>query len=330
MRILVTGAAGFIGMNLCKFLMNAGHIVIGIDDIQTVDENAILKFARLTHLQEIESQGSFSYVHVDLAEAEQVADFFKRYEDHDFDVVYHLAANPGIRNSVYHPIDYTKNNITAFINILEACRHNGVPHLIFASSSSVYGNKSYQSEGAALEPLNYYAATKVCNEVMAKTYSELYAMRITAARLFSVYGPWGRPDMAPYIFMNALMKDEEIRLAEGGNVFRDFTYIDDAVSMLDALNYDDSNDLVMSNADKFQVFNIAASFPVPLWRFLSLMETIVGKKAKIKHKALSSMEAFETSGNMNKFRTVICYPPQTDLLAGISRFVEWYQNYHKE
>lgn len=330
MRILVTGAAGFIGMNLCKFLMQAGHIVIGIDDIQTVDKDAVLKFARLTHLQELECKGSFSYAHVDLAEVEQVAAFFQRYEDHDFDVVYHLAATPGIHDSQYHPHTYTQNNIVAFGNILEACRHNSVEHLIFASSSSVYGAQSNHTENAQPMPLNYYAATKLCNEVMAETYSRQYDMRITAARLFSVYGPWGRPDMAPWIFMDSLVNRKEIRLAGDGQVMRDFTFIDDAVTMLDALNFDLTDDKLLEEASKFQVYNIGASFPVTLFNFLSVMMEVTGLKADIKSKFLPQSEVFRTDANMSKFELLVCNPPQTDLKVGISRFVEWYQNYHKE
>lgn len=327
MYILVTGAAGFIGMNLCRFLIHAGHDVMGVDNIQDGDD-AVLKIARLAHLQSLQEKGQFEYRQIDLAKELAVVNLFQDPSHPDFEVVYHMAASPGIRGSQYHASQYTQNNLVAFSNILEACRHTGVEHLIFASSSSVYGNKTNQSESAALEPMNYYTATKVCNEVMAKTYSENYGMRITAARMFTVFGPWGRPDMAPWIFLDSLINGKGIRLSENGDVERDFTYIDDVVSMLDSLNYDNKDDLLMSDADKFQAFNIGSSFPVTLNYFLELLENEVGKKAMVTAKMLPSLEAFATEACMVKFKTAICYPPQTDLKVAVSRFVEWYQNYH--
>jgi UDP-glucuronate 4-epimerase len=283
-----------------------------------------LRRARLKELRS--THENFKFYELDIAEVLPI-EALLRYGN--FDLVYHLAALAGVKASTEYPHEFTRSNCTGFVNILEACRKFGVDHLICASSSSVYGDSSTlkSRENAELPPpKSFYAATKRANELMAATYSHLHGMQITMARMFTVYGPWGRPDMATYKFTKALIEETPITIYNNGLVCRDFTYIDDVVSMLDSLDAD----VVPQEMDKFQIYNVGSDCGYTVNEFLLQLEQTVGKKAiTVIHEVLHLAEVPATWADMSKFKSDIGTPPHTPLRQGLNAFVDWYKKYHK-
>lgn len=333
-KILVTGTAGFIGFHLANRLIKEGWAVVGLDNLnEYYDIN--LKKARLDILQKSEN---FSFHKSSLEDKIAVK---KVFEVEKPDYVVNLAAQAGVRYSIENPHAYTSSNIEGFLNILEGCRHFGVKHLIYASSSSVYGaNKKipFSVENNVDHPVSLYAATKKANELMAHTYSHLYNIPTTGLRFFTVYGPWGRPDMALFIFTKAILKGEPIDVFNHGMMKRDFTYVNDIVegisrlithipkpnSSWDALNPDPSY-----SKSPYKVFNIGNNQPVELNYFIESIEKALGKKAIKNLLPLQPGDVVETYANVDHLRDEIGFKPNTKIEDGIQSFVDWYRDYYK-
>jgi len=346
-KILVTGTAGFIGFHLAKKLLSRGDEVVGLDNINDYyDVN--LKYARLNELgiqrDDIEdnqittsTDKNHKFIKADLADRETVEKLFKTEK---FDAVCNLAAQAGVRYSLENPHAYIDSNVVGFMNILESCRHNGVTNLAYASSSSVYGlNKSqpFRTTDHTDHPVSLYAATKKSNEMMAHTYSHLYNISTTGLRFFTVYGPWGRPDMAPMLFTDAILADRAIKVFNHGNMSRDFTYIDDIVDGIIKVldnpaksdeNWNPENPTPKSSSAPYHIYNIGNNAPVSLMDFITEIETSLGKVAE---KNFMEMQAgdvestyADTSGLMNEFN----YSPNTTLDKGVASFVEWYRAFY--
>ena len=347
MKVLVTGTAGFIGFHLAKKLLERGDEVVGLDNINDYyDVN--LKYARLRELgiqqediqenQLIESIDSkHKFIKTDLANRETVE---KLFETEQFDAVCNLAAQAGVRYSLENPHAYINSNVVGFMNILESCRHNGVKNLAYASSSSVYGlNKSqpFKTTDHTDHPVSLYAATKKSNEMMAHTYSHLYNISTTGLRFFTVYGPWGRPDMAPILFTDAILNNRPIKVFNHGNMSRDFTYIDDIVDGIIKVldnpaksdkNWNPENPTPSSSSAPYRIYNIGNNAPVNLMEFITEIETSLGQVAE---KNFMEMQAgdvestyADTSGLMNDFN----YSPSTSLDEGVANFVKWYREFY--
>jgi UDP-glucuronate 4-epimerase len=334
MKILVTGAAGFIGMHLCVRLVNDGHSVFGIDNINKYyDVN--LKYGRIHNLgigqKEIEYNKellgikNFSFKKLDLQDAPNLLSLFAEKK---FDIVINLAAQAGVRYSITNPRDYIESNIVGFFNILEACRAFPVQHLIYASSSSVYGNTlevPFKESQITDEPISLYAATKKSNELIAFTYAHLYNIPMTGLRFFTVYGPWGRPDMAYFSFTKNIYEGKPIQLFNAGDLKRDFTYIDDIVEAI--------NRLLTTIPDikpAHQVFNIGNGHPEKVTDFLHILETLIKRKAIIENKPKQPGDVDVTFANCSKIYSLINFKPDTSLQTGLMNFVQWYKKfYHK-
>ncbi|MDM8516169.1 NAD-dependent epimerase [Desulfobacterales bacterium HSG16] len=334
MNVLVTGAAGFIGFNLSKRLCESGCRVVGLDILnEYYDVN--LKKDRLAILEENEH---FTFSRTDLADRESMEALFK---ENSFDVVVNLAAQAGVRHSLTHPHDYTESNITGFLNILEGCRYNDVKHLVFASSSSVYGANTdmpFSVHQNVDHPLSLYAASKKANELMAHTYSHLYRLPCTGLRFFTVYGPWGRPDMALFLFTKAILEDRPIKVFNNGDMSRDFTYIDDIVEgvfrvmgKLPEPNPEwtgDNPDPGTSNAP-YRLYNIGNNNPVSLMKFIETIEEQLGMEAKKDFMPLQPGDVPQTYANIDALFDAVGFKPATSVETGIERFVSWYRNYYK-
>ena len=334
MKILVTGTAGFIGFHLAKKLLDQGHTVIGLDNINDYyDVN--LKYARLSELgisrEDIENSNSKLKIHnsklsplhsfykVNLEDAEAINNIF---EVGQFDAVVNLAAQAGVRYSIENPHAYIQSNVVGFMNILEACRNYGVKNLSYASSSSVYGtNKSqpFKTTDITDTPVSLYAATKKSNELMAHTYSHLYHMQTTGLRFFTVYGPWGRPDMAPMLFASAISEDRPIKVFNHGNMSRDFTYIDDIV---------DGVIKVINNPSDFNIYNIGNNLPVSLMEFIETIEKAIGKVATKKFMDMQDGDVVSTYADVSGLMNDFGYKPDTDLADGIGKFMKWYKEFY--
>jgi UDP-glucuronate 4-epimerase len=320
MKILVTGCAGFIGIHVSKKLLDQGHDVIGLDvfrDMHLTEMNML----RNRRLDWIQSNKRFRHEPHDLNDNKHMNRIFT---ENTFDVVIHLAADAGIRKSMDYPEDFTRNNLVGFSALLELCRKYKIPHLLFASSSSVYGD----AEGASSEdsntnfPKSYYAATKKANEAMAFCYSHQYNMRITGMRFFTVYGPWGRPDMAPWKFADAIMNRKTITLYDHGRPTRDFTYVEDTADCVLMLAEDISKRPHLKNIDKFQIYNIGNGTPVSVMSFLNMLESEFKLGTDYTIKPLAASEAQDTHCDMTKFKRYIsAQPPHTSLKEGVSKFV---------
>ena len=333
MKILVTGAAGFIGMATARHLLARGDEVVGLDNLN--DYYAVsLKNDRLKHLV---SQSRFRFVKLDVADNAAVADLFAAEK---FDRVIHLAAQAGVRYSLKNPHAYVESNLLGFTNILEGCRHNQVQHLVYASSSSVYGGNTkmpFSEHDSVDHPVSLYAASKKANELMAHTYSHLFGLPTTGLRFFTVYGPWGRPDMALFLFTKAILEGRPIDVFNYGNMQRDFTYIDDivqgvvrVVDRVAAPNPDYNAltaDPATSNAP-YRVFNIGNSNPVPLLDFIACIEDAVGKQAIRNLLPLQDGDVPATYANTEALKTWIGFVPATPVAQGVSRFVDWYRAYY--
>ncbi len=330
--ILVTGAAGFIGFHLSKRLLNAGHRVIGVDNLNDY-YSVQLKYDRLAQL---EAFPGFQFQRLELADRKAVDQLF---ESVAFDRVVHLAAQAGVRYSLENPAAYIDSNLVAFANILEGCRHARTPHLVYASSSSVYGantSQPFSIHHNVDHPVSLYAATKKANELLAHTYSHLFRLPTTGLRFFTVYGPWGRPDMALYKFTEAIFKGEPIDVYNHGRMRRDFTYVEDVVDALHRimdkipepnLAWDgDHPDPGTSNAP-YRLFNIGNHQPTELGKFIEILEQAIGIPAIKNYLPMQPGDVPETYADVEDLRAAIGYAPTTPIEVGISRFVAWYRKY---
>ncbi|MCW8193267.1 NAD-dependent epimerase [Proteobacteria bacterium 005FR1] len=333
MKVLVTGAAGFIGFHLSRVLLARGDQVVGIDSLNDYYD-VRLKQARLAQLEE---HPSFSFVKMDVADREGIADLFREQR---FERVAHLAAQAGVRYSIENPQAYIDANIVGFGNILEGCRHNGVEHLAYASSSSVYGANQAQpfSEHHNVDhPIALYAASKKANELMAHAYSSLYKLPTTGLRFFTVYGPWGRPDMALFLFTKGILEGKPIDIYNHGNMIRDFTYIDDIVEgvvrVLDTPAAPDPDwngndpDPATSYAP-YRVYNIGNNKPVKLMDFIEAIEKAVGKEAIKNMMEMQPGDVPSTCADVSALETDLGFKPNTPVDVGIQRFVDWYREYY--
>ncbi len=333
MKILVTGAAGFIGFHTARALLDRGDQVVGLDNLNDYYD-VTLKEARLAQL---EGRNGFNFAKNDLADRTAMEDLFAREK---FDRVIHLAAQAGVRYSIENPHAYVSSNLTGFMNILEGCRHNGVEHLVYASSSSVYGAntaKPFSIHQNVDHPLSLYAATKKSNELMAHTYAHLYELPVTGLRFFTVYGPWGRPDMALFLFTRKILAGEPIDVFNNGEHARDFTYIDDIVEGLVrsvdrvAVTNEDWNGASPdpgTSLGPYRLYNIGNNDPVQLMDYIACIEKALGMKAEKKFLPLQPGDVPETYADIDDLRRDIGYQPATKLEDGIAKFVEWYREYY--
>ncbi|NMA73353.1 MAG: NAD-dependent epimerase [Bacteroidales bacterium] len=331
---LVTGAAGFIGFHLSKRLLSEGCSVIGLDNLNDYyDVN--LKKARLAIL---EKETNFKFVFANLEDQEAID---KLFADNEIHIVINLAAQAGVRYSLENPHAYIQSNVVGFMNILEACRHNKIEHLVYASSSSVYGsneNMPFSTSDGVDHPVSLYAATKKSNELMAHTYSHLYDLPTTGLRFFTVYGPWGRPDMALFLFTKAILNDEPIKVFNHGNMERDFTYIDDIIegvvrvcaNLLAPNNeFDKRNPDPGSSYAPYKVYNIGNNKPVKLTEFIATLEKHIGKTTIKELLPLQPGDVPRTYADVDDLIRDVNFKPNTSLDEGIKNFVEWYKSYYK-
>ncbi len=334
MKIIVTGVAGFIGYHVGERLLQRGDEVVGIDSISDYYDVQI-KHDRLARL---DKNSNFSFHKQDLAERETTADLFKKTAAQR---VIHLAAQAGVRYSLENPHAYVDSNLAGFMNILEACRHNPVEHLVYASSSSVYGANTrlpFSVHDNVDHPVSLYAASKKANELMAHTYSHLYRIPTTGLRFFTVYGPWGRPDMALFKFTQCILQNKPIDVYNNGEHMRDFTYIDDIVEgvirtadRIPEPNPDwssDQPDPGTSNAP-YRLYNIGNHSPVKLMDFIGLIESILGRKAEMNMLPMQPGDVYATYADVDDLMRDVGFSPATQLEEGIPRFIEWYRDYYK-
>ena len=333
MKILVTGAAGFIGMHSAKKLLDEGHEVIGIDNLNDYYD-VTLKEDRLKLL---EGYKNFRFLKLDIKDQKDVVDLFKKESPQR---VLHLAAQAGVRYSIQNPYIYIDSNIQGFINILESCRTIKTEHLVFASSSSVYGGNTkvpFSEHDNVDHPVSLYGATKKANELMAHTYSHLYQIPTTGLRFFTVYGPWGRPDMSPMLFTKAILADEPIQVFNHGDMMRDFTYIDDIVASVNEtlfktampnINFDGQHPDPATSHAPYRIFNIGNSHPVPLMQFIETIEDALGKKAIKRMMGMQAGDIKITSADTSELNQWINFKPNTSIKEGVTRFIDWYKNYY--
>ena len=332
MKILVTGAAGFIGYHLVQSLLKDGHEIIGLDNFNSYyDVN--LKRARINQIH----NKKFSMFEIDLVDNKSLESLFKK---NDFDVVVNLAAQAGVRYSLTNPEKYIESNIIGFTNILEACRHNKIPNLVYASSSSVYGMNSevpFDEDHSVDHPVSLYAATKRSNELMAHTYSHLFDLPTTGLRFFTVYGPWGRPDMALFLFTKAILDEEPIQVFNDGKMIRDFTYIDDIVSgvkgaILNSSKVAESDNLKLKpsiSSAPYRIFNLGNNQPVTLENFINAIEASTGKKAIKEYLPMQPGDVKKTFANIDKAGESLGFVPSTSIEEGVKKFVDWYIEYYE-
>ena len=320
LRVLVTGAAGFIGMHTAERLLAAGAAVTGVDNFDPYYDVA-LKEARLARLA---GRAGFAFERVDLADAAAAAGLLRAGS---FTHVVHLAAQAGVRYSLVNPQAYVRNNLVAFGNVLEGCRHAGIAHLVYASSSSVYGANHtlpFSEDQNVDHPVSLYAATKKANELMAHSYSHLYGLPTTGLRLFTVYGPWGRPDMAPMLFTRAILAGQPITVYDGGRMRRDFTYIDDIVEGIVRV-------LAMPPAGDgapYAVYNIGNNTAVELTTFIATLERLLGRTAVRLDAPMQPGDVPATYAAIDRLAQATGFAPRTSLADGLARFVAWYRDYH--
>lgn len=363
MKILVTGAAGFIGSHVALSLSSRGDDVVGIDNINSYYDPR-LKLGRLAEcgifpskgcelVKEVPSTGgdgitpiiypkipygekitslkygNFHFIRMDIADRESLPELFK---NENFDAVVNLAAQAGVRYSIANPFAYIDSNIVGFMNILECCRHNKIKHLVYASSSSVYGLNEkvpFSEEDEVISPVSLYAATKKSNELMAHAYGKLYDLHSTGLRYFTVYGPWGRPDMAPMLFANAIKQGKSINVFNNGDLIRDFTYIDDIVNgtiqVLDSIPVSED----CKNGVPTKVYNIGCSNPVKLMDFIAEIEQNLEVKANKNFLPMQQGDVYQTNADTTKLEKEIGYSPKVQLSEGIRQFIQWYKQYYK-
>ncbi|QMA46833.1 NAD-dependent epimerase [Citrobacter freundii] len=332
MKYLVTGAAGFIGFHVSKRLLDAGHQVVGLDNLNDYYDVS-LKQARLALLV----HPGFHFHMLDLADRESMAALFA---EERFDRVIHLAAQAGVRYSIDNPHAYADSNLTGFLNVLEGCRHNQIQHLLYASSSSVYGlnrKMPFSTDDSVDHPVSLYAATKKANELMAHTYSYLYGLPTTGLRFFTVYGPWGRPDMALFKFTKAMLEGKSIDVYNFGKMKRDFTYIDDIaeaiVRLQDIIPQTDAQWTVETGTPAtsiapYRVYNIGNSAPVELMDYIKALEEALGIEATKNMLPLQPGDVLETSADTQALYDVIGFKPETTVKDGVKNFVDWYRDFY--
>lgn len=334
MKVLVTGSAGFIGFHLSQLLIKKGYQVIGIDNLNDYyDVN--LKYGRLEIL---EKEEDFTFYKIDLKDKEEIDNLFEKYK---FDYVINLAAQAGVRYSLINPYAYVDSNLIGFVNILEACRHNPVKHLLYASSSSVYGGNKvapFSTEHQVDHPVSLYAATKKSNELMAHTYSHLYKIPTTGLRFFTVYGPWGRPDMAYFSFTQDILSGKPIKVFNYGKMERDFTYIDDIVEGIIRLlplapkvnpEWDETKDKLSESFAPYKVYNIGNNQPVQLETFISVLEDKLGQKAEKHYMEMQPGDVVRTYADTTDLEQAINFKPKTSIEEGLGKYVEWYKEFYK-
>ena len=345
MKILITGTAGFIGFHLAKRLLERGDEVVGIDNINDYyDVN--LKYARLaetgisrkaekwhTPVQSMKYPG-YTFVRMNLEDRDQLTALFEKEK---FDNVCNLAAQAGVRYSLENPYAYIDSNIVGFVNILEACRHHNIRHLVYASSSSVYGNNTkmpLSTSDNVDHPISLYAATKKSNELIAHTYSHLFGLPTTGLRFFTVYGPWGRPDMALFLFTKALLENRPIQVFNYGDMVRDFTYIDDIVEgVVRVIDHPakpspaGKNDVSCSDTAPYKIYNIGNASPVPLMEYISAIEAALGKTAEKEFLPMQPGDVPRTEADVTDLMRDLGYKPSTPVKTGIEKFTTWYKTY---
>lgn len=332
MRVLVTGAAGFIGFHVSRSLLARGNEVVALDNLNDYYD-VRLKEARLVRLRE---HDAFEFIRGDLADPSAVRAAFDRAPRR----VVHLAAQVGVRNSIHHPEIYASSNVVGFLNVLECCRHGDVDHLVFASSSSVYGANTampFSVHHGTDHPLSLYGATKKANEVMAHSYSHLYGLPCTGLRFFTVYGPWGRPDMAPFLFTSAIAQGRPIDLFNEGDMRRDFTYVDDAVTAVVAVTdripgpdpawSGDAPDPASSSAP-YALYNVGNHTTVSLREFVAAIESALGKKAAVNLLPMQPGDVPDTYADIDDLARSVGYSPSTSVDEGMARFVDWYREFY--
>ena len=338
MRILVTGAAGFIGSHLVNVLLNRGDYVVGIDSVNDYYD-VRLKYARLAtcgivrdavsddNPVQSEIQPLYTFQKTDIT---NLAALMALFETHQFDQVFHLAAQPGVRYSMQNPHAYVQSNVVGFVNILECCRHHRTQHLVYASSSSVYGANAkvpFNEDDRVDHPVSLYAATKRSNELLAHTYSHLYQLPTTGLRFFTVYGPWGRPDMAPMLFADAICTGKPIKVFNDGDMYRDFTYIDDIVEGV--VRAGDHVPLATESVPYYRIFNIGNSKPVHLMEFIRTMESTFGTEANLEMYPMQPGDLKTTYADTTALAAVTGYHPDTELATGVERFATWYRDMYR-
>lgn len=349
MKILVTGVAGFIGSFVCKRLLERGDEVVGLDNINSYyDVN--LKYGRLSTLgisqADIDSykfiQSSiypnFSFVKMSLEDTQAIQMLFVNGR---FDKVVSLAAQAGVRYSIENPYTYVESNINGFLNVLEGCRHNGIKHLVYASSSSVYGLNGkvpFSEKDSIAHPVSLYAATKKSNELMAHTYSHLYGIPSTGLRFFTVYGPWGRPDMSPFLFADAILHNRPIKVFNNGNMLRDFTYIDDIVEgvlrVIDSIPQPGASwmseqpDPSYSTAP-YKIYNIGNSRPVKLMDFIQAIEEAIGKEAEKVYLPMQPGDVYQTYADTSSLQSELGFQPNKPIKVGVKETIDWYKEFYR-
>lgn len=331
MKFLVTGAAGFIGAAVVNKLCQKGYEVIGIDNLNTYYDVRL----KLDRLAELNKLLNFTFLTLDLFDKTAVSNLFATSK---FDRVIHLGAQAGVRYSLENPLAYSDSNLAGHINILEGCRHNNIEHLVYASSSSVYGmNKAqpFKESHPVDHPVSLYAATKRSNELLAHTYSHLYGIPTTGLRFFTVYGPWGRPDMAPFKFTKAISEGKTIDVYNNGDMYRDFTYIDDIVEGIirtqDVIPTptDKRRDAVDSSNAPYSIYNIGNGSPVKLMDFIGAIETALGIEANKNFMPMQPGDVPVTWASTEALESATGYKPSVDIQTGVNRFVDWYKTYYK-
>lgn len=322
-KILITGAAGFIGFHLSRRLLEEGNEIIGFDNLNHYYDPA-LKDARLEILN---TYDKFTFIKGDLADKQAVDALFETYHP---EIAVNLAAQAGVRYSIENPQAYIDSNIVGFFNILEACRHYPVKHLLYASSSSVYGNQEktpFSTDDNVDHPISLYAATKKSNELMAFTYSHLYGIPATGLRFFTVYGPFGRPDMAYFGFTNKIMKGETIKIFNNGDMYRDFTYVDDIVEGI--CNMLENPPKADKNGDRHKVYNIGNNKPEKLMYFIETLEKCIGKEAKKEYLPMQAGDVYQTYADVSELMKDFDFKPSTTIEEGLSKFADWYREFYK-
>jgi UDP-glucuronate 4-epimerase len=325
----VTGAAGFIGNFVAERLCNEGHEVVGLDNLNDYYDPA-LKLARLNRIKHLDN---FRFIKMDISDRVGIAELFEKEK---FNRVIHLAAQAGVRYSIENPMAYIDSNMVGFATILEGCRHNKVEHLVYASSSSVYGaNKKipFSTKDNVDHPVSLYAATKKANELMAHSYSHLYDLPTTGLRFFTVYGPWGRPDMAPFLFTDAIANYRPIKVFNDGKMQRDFTYIDDIVEgvfRIQDVIPSEQNNPVKEGSPFYKIFNIGNNQPIELEKFIACIESALDKKAVKQYLPMQGGDVVRTFADVNDLEECVGYKPAADLKAGIDSFVRWFSEFYKD